>query len=181
MSASWYSQLACSSTVLLCSASLLPWHLCFQLGTPPTSPVPLCLNPCIQKKEKKNALSRTPPGTFSKKTEKQPGDAGSWYCAFKAAWISPAETHFKWHIFCKMTLTFAPIGVNAVHELPVDFPFGRKLFSFFPSFFFLLIAFRLHVLCASISLYKTMYCRGSVNVCFGAWKWSILFHCQFEG
>lgn len=161
MSASWYSQLACSSTVLLCSASLLLWHLCFQLGTPPTSPVPLRLNPCIQKKREKNALSRTPPGTFSKKTEKQPGDAGSWYCAFKAAWISPAETHFKWHIFCKMTLTFAPIGVNAVHELPVDFPFGRKLFSFFPSFFFFWL--RSGSMCSVLpSLYIKLCIAGEV-------------------
>lgn len=38
------------------------------------------------------------------------------------------KKHFKWHIFHKMTLTVAPIGVNTERALPVDFLFGISVF-----------------------------------------------------
>lgn len=85
----------------------------------------------IQREKSQKDGERTPRGMFPNCCEKQAG-AGSGFCAFKEAVcapLSPAGTHFKWHIFHKMTLTFAPIGVNMDRKLPVDFPFGIFLFS----------------------------------------------------
>ncbi len=133
MSARWYSQDACSSTTPWRSALLPLWHLLFQLGPLLMRPNPLYLNLCIEKKnikkrKIKDTQTGTPLGVLAKCFEEQPGDTASRYCAFKSVQISPAETLFKWHIFYKMTLTFAPIGVNTAHKLPVDFPFGFSVF-----------------------------------------------------
>lgn len=68
-------------------------------------------------------------------------------------------------------------------QAPCRFSIWGKcdIFSLSLSLFGPPLLLRFDLCCVSISFHNVSCCRWSVNVCFGARQWSILFHCHFDG